>query len=115
LQARDIEYIAQIIFNRDGYEEMWDNIKAKFRVEIPPSGATNVIVDTVELALWADLNNYLKGDAYAKTTYNRLNIALSALGQSWLTARLNEQESYFNDRQNSLQIFGRQRLRKSTN
>lgn len=115
IQARDIEVIAQYIFNIDAYEEMWDNIKAKFRVPNPPSGATNVVVDTVELALWADLNNYLKNNPYFKTTYNRVNAVLSALGQSWLTARLNEQEAYFNDRQNSLQQFGRQKLRKSNN
>ena len=115
IQARDLEYITQFIYNRDGYEEMFDNLKAKFRTGTPPTGATIVTVDTVALGLWADIHNFLKGDPFAKNTFNRVNTILTALGQSWLTARINEQEAYFNDRQNSLQQFGRQRLRKQQN
>lgn len=115
LQARDLEYIGQIIFNRAEYEEMYDNMKAKFRVASPPNGTTNVTVDTVELWLWADLYNNLRGDSYARPTFNRFATAVGALGQSWLTARVDEIEAYFTDRQNSLQKFGRQKLRKSNN
>lgn len=115
IQARDIEYIAQYLVNNDKYEEVWDNIKAKFRVANPPSGNTNVTIDTVALLVWADLHAELKHDVFAKTTYNRVDAVLLALNQSWLTARINEQEAYFNDRQNALQALGRAKLRKQKN
>jgi hypothetical protein len=115
IQARDLEYIAQLIYLREDYEEMWDNMKAKFRVVSPPAGTTNVTVDTVTLQNWNDIHGLLKSDPIAKSVYNRVDAILLALNQSWLTSKINQRDAFFIDRQNALQQFGRNKLRKQNN
>jgi len=115
IQARDLEYIT---FFTQGFgvqlEDIYDKAKKQFRVAVPPSGTTSVILDSITLNDCIILNNILRTDyiALQYNIYKRYNDMLRILGQSYLVTQLDiivaQDDALLADRK----TLGRKRLKK---
>lgn len=87
VQARDIEVISTLIVRNDLYEDVWDNVKVKFRVAVPPAGNEIVVMDTIPLKLLHSIYILLSSNniAVKKNVLSRYEAILRAKNQSWLT------------------------------
>jgi hypothetical protein len=88
-QCRDVEYISSLIYMEYDGQELFDSIKAKMRVQNPPTGLTTVSLTGYTqdwLAVYTKLNN----DAIAIKGGIKLRVEtlLRAINQAYLTSRL---------------------------
>lgn len=114
VQARDCEYIATFTLFESRYEDIDSVMKARFRVTNPPSGATNVSIDSVKLRHWLALLERLRMDNVAvdQGIFNRIKASLIASANAWLVNKINRQDSTYQDMQAASREVGRRRLRK---
>lgn len=113
-QTRDLEYIAAAWFNDNALENFFDSLKVKFRVPSPPTGNTTVSFTAYTMD-WVLLIQRLKTDEVAlqANCTSRIEALLRAVGQTYLTAKIDDVDTdkigvYTNRRQ-----FGRSRLRRN--
>lgn len=113
-QTRDLEYIASIGFTDNALENFFDSLKVKFRVPSPPTGNTTVSFTAYTMD-WVLLIQRLKTDEVAlqANCTSRIEALLRAVGQTYLTAKIDDVDTdkigvYTNRRQ-----FGRSRLRRN--
>lgn len=114
IQARDCEFLGYFISNAPEYEDLYDGMKVKFRVASPPLGTTNVQLDTIPIGQWLSVSTKLRIDPYAigGSVYSRVDAALRAVGNSYLTARLNAMDAGDTEVFTSFRTLGRFRLRR---
>lgn len=113
IQARDWEYIGIYIGHNRNFENLFDSVKVKFRVETPPSGTTNVAI-TATIGELIGVDILLRRDPYAigGNVWSRVNTALLAVGNSYMTTRLNDQQTTDTDLFTNNRLLGRAILRK---
>lgn len=118
IQARDCEYIGYFTGHEDRYQDIDSSLKSKFRpAASAPSGTTNVIVAGATARAWFDIAYRLVREPAAingnNTPFTRIDVALRAVSNTWLTAALNQDiidwdaSGYSNNRN-----IGRKRLKK---
>jgi hypothetical protein len=114
IQARDCEFVGSFIAFTEEFEEMFDAMKTKFRVTSPPSGTTNVQIDTIPIKQWLALSAKLRKDPYAigGIVLSRYDAALRAANNSFMTAQLNAMDAQDTDIFMGFRTLGRFRLRK---
>lgn len=114
IQARDLEYMAAVLPYSLEYEDVYDAAKAKFRVASPPSGNTNVAIDSVTVGTWLKIALLLQDNtiAVAANVYSRVEAVLRAKNNAWLTGKLNWYIADGTNYYNNLRAIGRKRLRK---
>ena len=115
-QARDIEYIAAFIYNDNSVEDLYDSLKAKFRVVTPPTGNTTVSITATSLD-WFVTFQRLKTDhiALKASCTGRIEALLRAANVAYLTTKLNELDVTDLNNFQSFRTFGRTRLRRTNN
>lgn len=113
-QARDLEYIASIAFSDNALENFFDSLKILFRVPTPPTGSTTVSFTAYTMD-WVLLIQRLKTDEVAiqANCTSRIEVLLRAVGQTFLTGKIDDVDAdkagvFQNRRQ-----FGRSRLRRN--
>lgn len=114
LQARDWMYLASIMKGNEVYEDVMYNLKSKFQLQNPPTGATLVIADNQYLGVILSLfyaNHQERGKEIGKTADNRFRIALIALNLPEITTFLTDIDTLEITRENDLQEIGRKYLR----
>ncbi len=114
IQARDCEYIGSFISFNENYEDLFDAMKAKFRVASPPTGTTNVVLDTIPIGQWLGVSRQLRQDPYgiAGSVFSRYDVALRAANNIYMTGRLNTMDANDTDIFTGFRTLGRIRLRK---
>lgn len=95
LQARDCEYIGYFTGNEERWQDIDSAMKSKFRpASNAPSGTTNVVLGGATARAWFDIAYRLVREAPAvngnNTPFTRLDAALRAVGNTWLTNALNQ-------------------------
>lgn len=117
VQARDVEYIGSFIPNKDEYEDIFDAAKSKFRVANPPSGNTNVAIDSITVKTWYLISDKLRKDyiAIQANIFSRIDALLRAKNIPYLTRLLNEANAYDMQLYINTRQFGRFKLRKQSN
>lgn len=95
IQARDCEYIGYFSGSEDRWQDIDSSLKSKFRPAFSaPSGTTNVTVGGATARAWFDIAYRLVREAPAvngnNTVFTRLDAALRAVGNTWLTNALNQ-------------------------
>ena len=115
-QARDLEYIAAFIYNDNAVENLFDSLKAKFRVQNPPTGNTTVPIIATALD-WQTVFIRLKNDPIAikASCTSRIEALLRAANNIWLTSKLDELDVTDANNFQSHRQFGRARLRRTNN
>ena len=114
LQARDWYYLASEMQGNIAYEDLSYNLKGKFQIQNPPSGATLVTADNQYLGVILTLfyNNHAhRGKEVGKSADNRFRLALVALNLAEITTFLSEMDAADLARENDLQEQGRKYLR----
>lgn len=113
IQARDLECIGFLVYVNNDAENVYDSIKAKFRVQNPSTGNSQVSI-TATNSDWVYIIKRLKDDAIAikANCLNRVETALRAAGQSWLVGELNKIDAADQTTFSSMRQFGRQKLRR---
>lgn len=114
IQARDCEFIGFYIAHAPEFEDLFDAMKVKFRVASPPSGTTNVVLDTIPIGQWLSVSARLRTDPYAigGLVFSRYDVALRAVGNSFMTARLDAMNTADTEVFTNFRLTGRARLRK---
>lgn len=114
LQARDCEFAGYFIAHVPEFEEMYDAMKAKFRVAVPPTGTANVVIDTIPIGQWVAISAKLRTDPYAigGSVWARYDAALRAAGNTYMTGRLNEMDTGDTQIFTNYRTLGRFRLRR---
>ena len=112
-QTRDLEYISFFAYNDNVLENWFDSVKVKFRVPNPPSGNTTVSFTAYTMD-WVLIIQKLKRDetALQASCTSRIETLLRAVGQSYLTGKIDgmdtDTQNEFINRRN----FGRSRSRR---
>lgn len=114
LQARDCEYLGSFVPFNENYEDIFDGIKAKFRVANSPTGNTVVQIDTVQIIQWINVSVKIRSDAIAILAgiHTRLDNALRAVNIDYLTNRLNVYATADTTTYTSNRNLGRFKLRR---
>ena len=114
IQARDLEYITWVNGFTAILEDVYDKAKLQFRVPVPPSGTTSIILDSITLNNCIILNNFLRNDyiAVQNNIYKRVNDMLRILGQSYLVTQLDIIAATDDAELQNRRQFGRKRLKK---
>lgn len=114
IQARDCEYMGFFISHHEDYEDLFDAMKTKFRVANPPSGTNNVVIDTIYTIQWLRVSERLRADPHAigGNVYSRVDAALRAINNVYLTSRLDEMNSRDVNIFTDYRLVGRFRLRR---
>ncbi len=118
IQARDCEYIGYFTGIEDRWQDIDSCLKSKFRPPASaPSGTTTVTVGGATAKAWFDISYRLRREAAAingnNTPFTRIDAALRAISNTWLTAALDQDiidwdtEGYSKNR-----TSGRQRLKR---
>lgn len=112
IQARDVQLIAALIPYSEEYEDSYDAAKVKFRVAVPPTGNTNVSIDSVTVGTWLNIWLILKRNPYAigASADSRVETVLRAKSNAWLTAKMNAMIADATAYYNTLKELGRKRL-----
>lgn len=114
IQARDCEYMGSFIAFHPDYEDLFDAMKLKFRVANPPTGTTNVVIDTIYTIQWVRVSERLRDDPYAigGNVYSRVDAALRAINNSYLTSRLDALNNRDTELFTNYRTLGRLKLRR---
>lgn len=113
-QTRDLEYIASLYFNDNALENFFDSLKINYRVPSPPTGTTTVSFTAYTMD-WVLLIQRLKTDetALQANCTSRIESLLRAVGQTFLTGKIDDididRAGVFQNRRQ----FGRSRLRRN--
>lgn len=112
IQARDVELIAGLLPYSEEYEDSYDAAKVKFRVQTPPTGTTNVSIDSVTVGTWLNIWLVLKRNPYAigASADSRIETVLRAKNNAWLTGKINALIVDGTNYYNHLKDLGRKRL-----
>ena len=115
-QTRDIEYLAQYIVHNTEMENIFDSVKIKFRIPVPPTGNTTVSISGYTMDFYR-LFVVLKNDATAikANCTSRIEALLRALNQPYLTSKLDALDVADAQTFQTMRQFGRDRLRRKTN
>jgi hypothetical protein len=115
-QARDLEFIATVIYIDTAFENMYDSIKSKFRVLTPPTGNTTVSITATSLDWLAVFKRINRNHTAIKANCNsRINTLLRAANVTYLTTNLDNLDAQdATDFQDDRRI-GRIILRRSNN
>ena len=116
IQARDCEIIGYYTRSNDDYQDLDSVLKSKFRPAFSaPSGTTNVTVNGATNGVWAQLMYTLRRDAYVSagnnSVFSRIDAALRALANSYLTGQLDADATAFDNTATSIRAIGRSRLK----
>lgn len=113
VQVRDLEYIGSKIYNITEAEEIYDSIKIKFRISNPPTGNTNVSVTAYTMD-WLAVFATLKGNAVAinSNCTSRVESSLRAVGQTYLTNKLDALDTKYQDVFQNKRQLGRSKLKR---
>lgn len=114
INAKDCEYIALLFDNSNKYEDIDSITRSKFRVASPPTGNTNVTIDSIEQRVWLDIDNRLAGDYIALTNnvFKRVDDAIRLAGGTWIINKLNRAVTDRGDEFDLRRQIGRKYLRK---
>lgn len=114
LQARDIEYLLNFTGYENRYEFMDSLFISKLAVSSPPTGTTNVAVDSVKAKHWLAIFERIRLDAIAidQSIFGRLKTALNNTAFTWLTVRITRSDDASNQAQSDIRQNGRKRARK---
>jgi len=112
-QARDLEYIAALIYTDNAIENLYDSVKTKFRVQSPPTGTTTVSVIGTALD-WYIVYEKIQADPVAikANCTSRVEALLRGVNLIWLTAKLDELLVNDTNEFQAKRGFGRNRLRR---
>lgn len=112
-QARDIEYAGAFISQMPEFETLYDTVKTKFRVPVPPTGTTTVSVTAYTVDM-VELYKRLVNDATAlqANSTKRLRDLLVAVNQPYLTGRLDAIDVVAADAFTNGRRYGRFKLRR---
>lgn len=112
-QVRDLEFITSFAYNDNALENFFDSLKVKFRIQNPPTGTTTVsfIAYTQD---WVLIIQKLKSNQIAISggCTNRIETLLRAVGQGFLTTKLDAIDIDDTNSFQSFRTFGRSRLRR---
>lgn len=116
IQARDLEYIGSVIGGNDIYQDADSSLKSKFRPAFSaPSGTTNVTVGGITNGTWVDIAKLLHRDAFASagnnSVWGRVDVALRAAANTYLTAQLDADATDFDNTSTANRARGRSRLK----
>lgn len=114
IQARDCEYIGSFVAFHPDFEDLFDAMKLKFRVSSPPTGTTNVVIDTIYTIQWVRVSERLRDDpmAIGGAVFSRVDAALRAISNSYLTARLDALNNRDTELFTTNRTLGRLKLRR---
>lgn len=114
IQARDCEFIGLYVANDPEFEELYDAMKAKFRIASPPSGTTAVAIDTIPIGQWLSISAKLRTAPYAimGSVWARYDAALRASNNVYMTGRLNVMDAGDTEIFTNFRIAGRAKLRR---
>lgn len=114
MQARDCEILANYTFYENNFEELDSVMKVRFRVASPPSGNTNVQIDSIRVRDLREIAHKLRDNPIALNggVWTRYDAAVRAANNTWLNNRLNQDESSVQTLFNNQRLIGRRRLRK---
>lgn len=120
IQARDCEVIGYYIKGTDDYQDLDSVLKSKFRPAFSaPSGTTSVTVNGATNGTWAQLMYTLRRDAYVSlgnnSVFSRIDAALRALSNTYLTAQLDADATAFDNTLTDRRSDGRSRLKHEKN
>lgn len=116
IQARDCEFIAGVVFDEPfEFDVIYYKIKTKFTVQNPPTGTTNVQIDTVTIRDWLSLAARLRRDPYAVGggVVTRFETALRAAGNTFLNSELDEKAAADTNKFSETRDQGRIWLRRN--
>lgn len=114
IQARDCEFIGSFVAFHPDFEDLFDAMKLKFRVANPPTGTANVVIDTIYTIQWVRVSERLRDDPYAigGSVYSRVDVALRAISNSYLTGRLDALNARDTELFTNFRTLGRLKLRR---
>lgn len=114
VQARDLQYIANLTWQEPIFEDLDSVMKTKFRVSSPPTGTTNVSIPGVQVRAWWWILLKLSYDPVAIHTniVSRLSAVLNAAGNGWLSYRISRETANIIGRQAAAIATGDARLKK---
>lgn len=117
INARDCEYITLVMEKTNKFEALDSTLKNKFRVSSPPSGSTNVVVDSVEGRAWLDIMRSLSIDITAlhANCFKRVSDAIRLTNSVWIVNRLDKDATQRDSDFDTRRAFGREYLRKLQN
>lgn len=113
VQARDAEYLANFVSHQEQYEDLYDAMKAKFRVANPPANTANIAIDSIEIRTWLFVAQVLRRDhiALQAGVFSRLDALLKSKNNVYLTKQLNDALAYDTSIYTDARTNGRRRLR----
>lgn len=113
VQSRDWEYITGAYYFNDATENLYDSVKIKFRVQTPPANTTVVSVTGVT-SDFIYIMARLEGDhiALKAAAASRFEALLRAVGQTYLTARLDAYDTDDANNYSQVRQTGRFKLRR---
>lgn len=114
LQARDCEFIGLYVAHAPEFEELFDAMKAKFRIASPPSGTTVVTIDTIPIGQWLNVSAKLRTASYAiiGSVWARYDAALRTASNTFMTAQLNAMDAADTEVFTNYRLVGRAKLRR---
>lgn len=112
IQNRDAELIAALIPYSIEFEDAYLAAIAKYRVANPPTGNTNVAIDSVMVSTWLKIWTMLKRNPYAigASADARVDAVLRAKNNAWLTAKMDAVIADGTAHYGNLRTLGRKRL-----
>jgi hypothetical protein len=89
VQARDLDQVSSKIYNNYSQQEVFDSLKAKYRIANPASGITTVNITAYTID-WIQLFQIINNDIVAVKggTAGRLAALLKGAGQVYLNNRI---------------------------
>jgi hypothetical protein len=112
-QVRDIEFNGALLSQLPEFETLYDTVKIKFRVPVPPTGTSTVSVTGYTMD-FIDLYKRLANDAtaLAANCTSRFRALLVGVNQPYLTGKLDAIDAAIQDQYTNIRQFGRFKLRK---
>lgn len=113
-QARDLDFVGEIVSHRIDTEDLFDSLKAKYRVQNYPQGTTNVTVTNIPVSQWLIAISVLSYNPIAiyASAVSRLETNLRAAGNAYLNSKLDEITATISSSINSAKNIGRYKLRR---
>ena len=120
IQARDAEYIGSFVtegFYRSDYDEIFDELKRKMRIENPPKGNNVLAIDSISVKTWLNLMEHIRKDyiAIQNGVYSRIEAILRATNNAYMVRLLNLSNTQATAEYIHRRRIGRFTIRKSMN
>lgn len=114
LQTRVIEYITPMMtdLGNDSLHTAFLNLRAKFRVQNPPTGTTTVVIDSIGTADLATLYNYTlsNSDGMSASAIMKSQLTSARAANTYLDSLCTGYETFWMNRLIALRISGRKLL-----